>query len=145
MKELLPYLIMCFACLAALTLQAILLSKVFKKEKGEMEKSHAEEIDKLKKDFEFKLSFLKTEQPLEIKQTLVPTKEYAKTIIVDRNDINLLPDDKEKELMKILRSGFADQFAKEVIEPNINIHEIVDMDIDLRGKKKYMARIWMGF
>ena len=47
--------------------------------------------------------------------------------------------------MEILRSGFADQFAKEVIEPNINIQEVMDMDIDLSGRKKYMARMWMGF
>ena len=143
MKELLPYLLLTFACLAALALQAILLTKVFKKEKAEMKKNYAETIDKLKKDFEFKLSFLKTEKPMEIKQTLVPTKEYAKTIIVDRNDINLLND--KKELMEMLRSGFADQFAKEVIKPNLNIHEIVDMDVDLSGKKKYMAKMWMGF
>ena len=143
MKELLPYLLLTFACLAALALQAILLTKVFKKEKAEMKKNYTETIDKLKKDFEFKLSFLKTEKPMEIKQTLVPTKEYAKTIIVDRNDINLLND--KKELMEMLRSGFADQFAKEVIKPNLNIHEIVDMDVDLSGKKKYMAKMWMGF
>ena len=143
MKELLPYLLLTFACLVALALQAILLTKVFKKEKAEMKKNYAETIDKLKKDFEFKLSFLKTEKPMEIKQTLVPTKEYAKTIIVDRNDINLLND--KKELMEMLRSGFADQFAKEVIKPNLNIHEIVDMDVNLSGKKKYMAKMWMGF
>lgn len=143
MKELLPYLILSFACLAALALQAILLTKAFKKEKAEIEKNHNETIDKLKKDFEFKLSFLKTEKSIEIKQTLVPTKEYAKTIIVDRKDINLLDD--EKELMEILRSGFADQFAKEVIKPNLNIYEIMDMDLDLSGKKKYMAKMWMGF
>ena len=143
MKELLPYLLLTFACLVALALQAILLTKVFKKEKAEMKKNYAETIDKLKKDFEFKLSFLKTEKPMEIKQTLVPTKEYAKTIIVDRNDINLLND--KKELMEVLRSGFADQFAKEVIKPNLNIHEIVDMDVNLSGKKKYMAKMWMGF
>ena len=47
--------------------------------------------------------------------------------------------------MEILRSGFADQFAKEVIKPNINIHEIVDMDMDLYGKKKYMTKIYIGF
>ena len=143
MKELLPYLLLTFACLVALALQAILLTKVFKKEKAEMKKNYAETIDKLKKDFEFKLSFLKTEKPMEIKQTLVPTKEYAKTIIVDRNDINLLND--KKELMEILRSGFADQFAKEVIKPNLVINEVVDMDMDLSGKKKYMAKMWMGF
>lgn len=142
MKELLPYLLLCFSCLAALALQAILLTKVFKKEKAEIEKDHNETIDKLKKDFEFKLELLKKE-PVEIKQTLVPTEEYAKTIIVDRNDINLLND--KKELMEILRSGFADQFAKEVIKPNLNIHEIADMDMDLSGKKKYMAKMWMGF
>ena len=142
MKELLPYLLLCFACLVALALQAILLTKVFKKEKAEIEKNHNETINKLKKDFEFKLELLK-EEPVEIKQTLVPTKEYAKTIIVDRNDINLLND--KKELMEILRSGFADEFAKEVIKPNLNIHEIVDMDVDLSGKKKYMAKMWMGF
>lgn len=143
MKELLPYLLLSFACLAALALQAILLTKAFKKEKAEIEKNHNETIDKLKKDFEFKLELLKTEKSIEIKQTLVPTKEYAKTIIVDRKDINLLDD--EKELMEILRSGFADQFAKEVIKPNLNIYEIMDMDLDLSGKKKYMAKMWMGF
>lgn len=142
MKELLPYLLLCFVCLVALALQAILLTKVFKKEKAEIEKDHNETIDKLKKDFEFKLELLKTE-PVEIKQTLVPTEEYVKTITVDRNDINLLHD--KKELMEILRSGFADQFAKEVIKPNINIHEIVDMDMDLYGKKKYMTKIYIGF
>lgn len=143
MKELLPYLLLSFACLAALALQAILLTKAFKKEKAEIEKNHNETIDKLKKDFEFKLSFLKSEKSLEIKQTLVPTKEYVQTIIVDRTDINLLND--KKELMEILRSGFADKFAKEVIKPNLNIQEVMDMDIDLSGRKKYMARIWMGF
>ena len=142
MKELLPYLLLCFVCLVALALQAILLTKVFKKEKTEIEKNHNETINKLKKDFEFKLELLKTE-PVEIKQTLVPTEEYVKTITVDRNDINLLHD--KKELMEILRSGFADQFAKEVIKPNINIHEIVDMDMDLYGKKKYMTKIYIGF
>lgn len=142
MKELLPYLLLTFACLVALALQAILLTKVFKKEKAEMKKNYADTIDKLKKDFEFKLELLKKE-PIEVKQTLVPTEEYVKTIIVDRNDINLLHD--KKELMEILRSGFADQFAKEVIEPNLNIHEVVDMDMDLHGKKKYFAKIRIGF
>lgn len=143
MKELLPYLIIIFTCLVALVVEGILLTKVFKKEKAEIEKNHNETIDKLKKDFEFKLSFLKTEKSIEIKQALVPTNEYTKTIIVDRKDINLLDD--EKELMEILRSGFADQFAKEVIKPNLNIYEIMDMDLDLSGKKKYMAKMRMGF
>ena len=144
MKELLPYLILIFISALGLVFEGILLTKAFKKEKAEMEKNYIEEIDKLKKDFEFKLSFLNTE-PMEIKRTVIPTNEYMETIIVDRNDINLLPDDKEKELMKILRSGFAEKFAKEVIEPNINIHEIMDMDINLHGKKKYMTKIYIGF
>ena len=144
MKELLPYLILIFISALGLVFEGILLTKAFKKEKAEMEKNYIEEIDKLKKDFEFESSFLST-KPMEIKRTVIPTNEYMETIIVDRNDINLLPDDKEKELMKILRSGFAEKFAKEVIEPNINIHEIMDMDINLHGKKKYMTKIYIGF
>ncbi len=82
-------------------------------------------------------------ESIEVKHTLVPTEEYIKTIIVDHKDISLLND--EKELMEILRSGFADQFAKEVIKPNLNIHEIMDMDINLHGKKKYFTKIRIGF
>ena len=142
MKELLPYLIIIFICMVAMVVEGIILSKAFKKEKAEIENNHNETIDKLKKDFEFKLSFLNPE-PVQIKQTLIPTKEYVKTIIVDRTDINLLND--KKELMEILRSGFADKFAKEVIEPNLNIQEVMDIDIDLSGRKKYMAKMWIGF
>lgn len=143
MKELLPYLIIIFICLAGMIVEGILLTKVFKKEKAEIVKNYVDVLTQIRKDLEKEIEKYKTEQPMEIKQTLVPTKEYAKTIIVDRNDINLLND--KKELMEILRSGFADQFAKEVIAPNLNIHEVVDMDMDLSGKKKYMAKMWMGF
>lgn len=142
MKELLPYLIIIFICLISLVAEGILLTKAFKKEKAEIAKNYVDVLTQIRKDLEKEIENYKKE-PIKIKQTLVPTNEYTKTIIIDREDINLLND--EKELMEILRSGFTDKFAKEVIEPNLNIHEIVDMDIDLHGKKKYMAKIYIGF
>jgi len=143
MKELLPYLIIIFVCLAGMIIEGILLTKAFKKEKTEIAKNYVDVLTQIRKDLEKEIEKYKTEQPVEIKQTLVPTKEYVKTIIVDREDIGLLND--EKELMEILRSGFTEKFAKEVIEPNLNIHEIVDMDMDLHGKKKYFTKVHIGF
>lgn len=142
MKELLPYLIIIFICLISLIAEGILLTKAFKKKEAEMTKNYVDVLTQIRKDLEKEIENYKKE-PIKIKQTLVPTNEYAKTIIIDREDINLLDD--EKELMEILRSGFADQFAKEVIKPNLNIHEIMDMDLNLHGKKKYMAKMWIGF
>ena len=108
-----------------------------------LKKYYEDIVETTKKETERKIRSECLKESIEIKQTLVPTKEYAQTIIVDRTDINLLND--KKELMEILRSGFADQFAKEVIKPNLNIQEVMDIDIDLSGRKKYMARMWMGF
>lgn len=136
-------LVMLIIFLVLLFTEYFLLKKYYEDSIKELKMLYEDIIETTKKETERKVRNECFKESIEIKQALVPTKEYMKTIIVDRNDINLLHD--RKELMEVLRSGFADQFAKEVIEPNLNIQEIVDMDIDLHGRKKYMARMWMGF
>jgi len=129
--------------LVLLLTEYFLLKKYYEDGIKELKMQYEDIVETTKKETERKIRSECLKESLEIKHTLVPTKEYAKTIIVDRNDINLLND--KKELMEVLRSGFADQFAKEVIKPNLVINEVADMDIDLYGKKKYMAKMWMGF
>jgi len=129
--------------LVLLLTEYFLLKKYYEDGIKELKMQYEDIVETTKKETERKIRSECLKESIEIKQTLVPTNEYAKTIIIDRKDINLLDD--EKELMEILRSGFADQFAKEVIKPNLVINEVADMDIDLYGKKKYMARMWMGF
>lgn len=129
--------------LVLLLTEYFLLKKYYEDGIKELKMRYEDIVETTKKETERKIRSECLKESIEIKQTLIPTKEYVQTIIVDRTDINLLND--KKELMEILRSGFADQFAKEVIKPNLNIQEVMDIDIDLSGRKKYMARMWMGF
>lgn len=140
MKELLPYLIMCFACLVGLVVEGILLTKVFKKEKAEIAKNYVDLLTQIRKDLENEIEKYKM-APVEIKQTIVPTQEYAKTIVADTRCMNSFMD--KDDFMKMIRKEFAKKFAEEVIEQNLNIHEIIDFES--YDKIKYMARMWMGF
>lgn len=138
MKELLPYLIIIFVCLAGMVVEGILLTKSFKKEKAEIEKNYVDLLTKIRKDLEKEMY---KQEPLEIKHTIIDTKQYEQSIIIDNADIRSFqnPD----ELQNIIRSSFADKFAKDVIAPNLVINEVFDPESF--SKKKYFTKIHIGF
>jgi len=126
--------------LGLLLTEYFLLKKHYDSGIKELKMKYEGIVEETRKETERKIreSFFK--ESIKVERTIIPTNQYEETIIIDYNDINLLHD--EKELMEILRSGFADRFAKEVIKPNLVINETIDI---VPNKKKYMAKMWMGF
>ena len=126
--------------LVLLMTEYFLLKKYYEDVIKELKMYYEDIVETTKKETERKVREECFKEPIEIKHTIIDTNQYEQSIIIDNADIRSFqnPDD----LQKLIRSNFADKFAKEVIAPNLVINEVVDME---SFKKKYFTKIHIGF
>ena len=126
--------------LVLLMTEYFLLKKYYEDGIKELKMYYEDIVETTKKETERKVREECFKEPIEIKHTIIDTNQYEQSIIIDNADIRSFqnPDD----LQKLIRSNFADKFAKEVIAPNLVINEVVDME---SFKKKYFTKIHIGF
>lgn len=129
--------------LGLLLTEYFLLKKHYTSGIKELKMHYEDIIETTKKETERKIRSECFKESLKIEHTIIPTNQYEQSIIIDNTDIRSFQD--PDDLQKFIRKHFAEKFAKDVIAPNLVINEVCDMDIDLYGKKKYMAKMWMGF
>ena len=133
-------LVMSIVFLGLLITEYFLLKKYWENGIKELKMYYENIVEATKKETERKVREECFKEPIEIKHTVIPTNQYEQSIIIDNDDIRSFqnPD----ELQKLIRSNFAEKFAKDVIAPNLVIHEVVDME---SFKKKYFTKIHIGF
>jgi hypothetical protein len=119
-----------------------LLKKYYGDGIKELKMYYEDIVETTKKETERKVREECFKEPIEIKHTIIDTNQYEQSIIMDTADIQTFEGHPE-DLQNLIRSSFADKFAKEVIKPNLVIHEVVD--IESFNKKKYFAKIHIGF
>ena len=119
-----------------------LLKKYYESGIKELEMRYKDIVETTKKETERKIREECFKEPIEIKHTIIDTNQYEQSIIMNADDIRTFEGHPE-DLQKLLRCNFAEKFAKEVIAPNLVIHEVVD--IESFNKKKYFAKIHIGF
>lgn len=134
------FIVMLIIFLGLLLTEYFLLKKYWEDGIKELKMQYEDIVEATKKETERKIRSECLKESLEIKHTVIPTNQYQQSIIIDNADIRSFqnPD----ELQKLIRSNFAEKFAKEVIAPNLVIHEVVDME---SFKKKYFTKIHIGF
>ena len=98
-------------------------------------------VEETRKETERKTRALLLKESIKIERTIIPTNQYEQSIIMDAADIQSFEKHPE-DLQKLLRFNFAEAFAKDIIAPNLVINETIDI---VPNKKKYMAKMWMGF
>jgi len=127
--------------LVLLLIEYFLLKKYYEDGIKELKMMYEDIVEETRKETERKIRKECFAEPIEIKHTVIPTNQYEQSIIIDNADIRSFqnPDD----LQNLIRSSFAKKFAEEVIAPNLNIHEVVD--IESFNKKKYFTKIHIGF
>lgn len=128
--------------LGLLLTEYFLLKKYWEDGIKELKMQYEDIIETTKKETERKVREECFKEPIEIKHTIIDTNQYEQSIIMNTDDIQTFEGHPE-DLQKLLRFNFAEAFAKEVIAPNLNIHEVVDMESF--NKKKYFAKIHIGF
>ena len=126
--------------LGLLLTEYFLLKKYWEDGIKELKMQYEDIVETTKKETERKIRSECLKESLEIKHTVIPTNQYEQSIIIDNADIRSFQD--PNDLQKLIRSNFAEKFAKEIIAPNLVINEVVDME---SFKKKYFARIYIGF
>lgn len=126
--------------LVLLITEYFLLKKYYEDGIKELKMQYEDIIETTKKETERKIREECFKEPIEIKHTIIDTNQYEQSIIIDNADIRSFQD--PDELQKLIRSNFAEKFAKDVIAPNLVIHEVVDMEL---FKKKYFTKIHIGF
>ena len=126
--------------LGLLLTEYFLLKKYYEDGIKELKMNYEDIVEATKKETERKVREECFKEPIEIKHTIIDTNQYEQSIIMDPADIRSFqnPD----ELQKLIRSNFAEKFAKEVIAPNLVINEVVDME---SFKKKYFTKVHIGF
>lgn len=133
-------LVMSIVFLGLLITEYFLLKKYWEDGIKELKMYYENIVEATKKETERKVREECFKEPIEIKHTIIDTNQYEQSIIIDNDDIRSFqnPD----ELQKLIRSNFAEKFAKDIIAPNLVIHEVVDME---SFKKKYFTKIHIGF
>lgn len=132
--------VMSIVFLVLLITEYFLLKKYWEDGIKELKMQYEDIVETTKKETERKIRSECLKESLEIKHTVIPTNQYEQSIIIDNADIRSFQD--PDDLQKLIRSNFAEKFAKEIIAPNLVINEVVDME---SFKKKYFARIYIGF
>lgn len=133
-------LVMSIVFLGLLLTEYFLLKKYWEDGIKELKMQYEDIVEATKKETERKIRSECLKESLEIKHTVIPTNQYEQSIIIDNADIRSFQD--PDDLQKLIRSNFAEKFAKEIIAPNLVIHEVVDME---SFKKKYFTKIHIGF
>lgn len=133
-------LVMSIIFLGLLLTEYFLLKKYWEDGIKELKMQYEDIVEATKKETERKIRSECLKESLEIKHTVIPTNQYQQSIIIDNADIRSFQD--PDDLQKLIRSNFADRFAKEIIAPNLVINEVVDME---SLKKKYFTKIHIGF
>ena len=128
--------------LVLLMTEYFLLKKYYEDGIKELKMMYEDIVETTKKETERKIRKECFAEPLEIKHTIIDTNQYEQSIIMDNADIQTFEGHPE-DLQNLIRSSFAKKFAEEVIAPNLNIHEVVD--IESFNKKKYIAKVHIGF
>lgn len=126
--------------LVLLMTEYFLLKKYYEDGIKELKMQYEDIIETTKKETERKVREECFKEPIEIKHTIIDTNQYEQSIIIDNADIRSFQD--PEDLQKLIRSNFAEKFAKDVIAPNLVIHEVIDME---SFKKKYFTKIHIGF
>lgn len=126
--------------LGLLLTQYFLLKKYYESGIKELKMRYEDIVEATKKETERKTRELCLKEPIEVKRTIIPTNQYEQSIIIDNADIQSFQD--PDDLQKLIRSNFAEKFAKDIIAPNLVINEVVDME---SFKKKYFTKIYIGF
>ena len=134
------FIVMLIIFLVLLITEYFLLKKYWEDGIKELKMQYEDIVETTKKETERKIRSECLKESLEIKHTVIPTNQYEQSIIIDNADIRSFQD--PNDLQKLIRSNFAEKFAKEIIAPNLVINEVVDME---SFKKKYFARIYIGF
>ena len=98
-------------------------------------------VETTKEETERKIRSECLKESLKIEHTIIPTNRYEQSIIMDTADIRSFQD--PDDLQNLICSNFAKKFAKEVIEPNLVINEVIDMESF--DKKKYFVKVYIGF
>lgn len=132
--------VMLMIFLVLLLTEYFLLKKYYESGIKELKMQYEDIIETTKKETERKIRSECLKESLEIKHTVIPTNQYQQSIIIDNADIRSFQD--PEDLQKLIRSNFAEKFAKEIIAPNLVINEVVDME---SFKKKYFTKIYIGF
>ena len=128
--------------LGLLLTEYFLIKKCYDSGIKELKMHYEDIVEETRKETERKIrSECLKESLLEIKHTVIPTNQYNQSVIMDVADIQSFEKHPE-DLQKLIRFNFAEAFAKEVIAPNLVIHEDVDI---VPHKKKYFTRIHIGF
>lgn len=127
--------------LVLLMTEYFLLKKYYEDGIKELKMYYEDIVETTKKETERRVRSECLKESLEIKHTVIPTNQYEQSIIIDNADIRSFQD--PEDLQKLIRSNFAEKFAKEVIAPNLVINEVVDMESF--SKKKYFTKIHIGF
>lgn len=135
-------LVMVIVFLGLLLTEYFLLKKYYEDSIKELKMYYEDIVETTKKETERKVRSECLKESLEIKHTVIPTNQYEQSIIIDTADIQTFENHPE-DLQNLIRSNFAEKFAKEVIAPNLNIHEVVDMESF--SKKKYFTKVHIGF
>lgn len=134
------FIVMLIVFLGLLLTEYFLLKKYLEDGIKELKMQYEDIVEATKKETERKIRSECLKESLEIKHTVIPTNQYEQSIIIDNADIRSFQD--PDDLQKLIRSNFAEKFAKEIIAPNLIINEVVDME---SFKKKYFTKIYIGF
>lgn len=134
------FIVMLIIFLGLLLTEYFLLKKYYEDDIKELKMQYEDIVEATKKETERKIRSECLKESLEIKHTVIPTNQYQQSTIIDNADIRSFQD--PEDLQKLIRSNFAEKFAKEIIAPNLVIHEVVDME---SFKKKYFTKIHIGF
>ena len=133
--------VMSFIFLVLLMTEYYLLKKHYEEGIKELKMNYEDIVEATKKETERKIREECFKEPIEIKHTIIDTNQYEQSIIMDNADIQTFEGHPE-DLQNLIRSSFADKFAKEIIAPNLVINEVVDME---SFKKKYFTKVHIGF
>ena len=106
----------------------------------ELKMKYEDIVEATRKETERKMRELSLKESIKIERTIIDTKKYEQSIIIEDADIRSFQD--PDDFQKFIRSNFADRFAKDVIAPNLVINEVNDI---MSHKKKYFTRIHVGF
>lgn len=134
-------LVMLIIFLVLLLTEYFLLKKYWEDSIKELKMQYEDIIETTKEETERKIRSECLKESLEIKHTIIPTNQYEQSIIIDNDDIRSFQD--PDDLQKFIRRHFAEEFAEEIIAPNLVINEV--RDIESFNKKKYFTRIHIGF
>lgn len=142
MSDTLIFIVTSMIFLGLILIEYFLLKKYYGSGIKELKMYYEDIVETTKKETERKVREECFKKPIEIKHTIIDTNQYEQSIIMDNADIQTFEGHPE-DLQNLIRSSFADKFAKEVIAPNLVINEVIDME--LFGKKKYFTKIHIGF